>query len=151
MLVPQIKKELLEQCQNYASEREYRIKLVMSQIKESLSTETKSTAGDKHETGRAMLQLEREKAGKQLAEAQKLIAIVSKINLNPSEQICLGSLVITAKANYFISISVGKLIVNETEYIAIAPNTPIGKLLLGKSIDQYFDFNGEKIRIEKVY
>ena len=33
----------------------------------ALQSETKSSAGDKHETGRAMLQLEMEKAGQQLS------------------------------------------------------------------------------------
>ncbi len=39
---------------------------------DSTANETKSTAGDKHETGRAMAQLEQEKIGSQIAEITKL-------------------------------------------------------------------------------
>ena len=38
-----------------------------------LQSESKSSAGDKHETGRAMLQLEAEKLGKQLQESLTLL------------------------------------------------------------------------------
>ena len=34
------------------------------ELQQSLDSETKSSAGDKHETGRAMLQIDLEKAGK---------------------------------------------------------------------------------------
>ena len=40
----------------------------MKEIKEALFEEIKSSVGDKHETGRAMLQLEREKVGNQFYE-----------------------------------------------------------------------------------
>lgn len=147
----QIKEELLNQCQEYVSQRLQRIQNTISDIQESLTSETKSTAGDKHETGRAMLQLEREKAGKQLAEVQKLQEVLAKITLSEANHICLGSLVVTTQNNYFISISVGQLIVNETPYFAIAPNSPIGNLLLGKVARDKIRFRDNTIEIKIVY
>ena len=147
----QIKSALLYECQNYVDQRLQRIQNTIVGIQESLTSETKSTAGDKHETGRAMLQLEREKAGKQLAEAQKLQEILSKITPTLSKHICLGSLVITSQANYFISISVGQLHIHDTSYFAIAINSPIGKLVLGKTPGDTFNFNGNEISIQEVY
>ncbi|MEW7278761.1 3-oxoacyl-ACP synthase [Aquimarina sp. 2201CG1-2-11] len=148
----QIKEALLQQCQEHVNHRLQRIQDTISGIQESLTSETKSTAGDKHETGRAMLQLEREKAGKQLAEVQKLQEVLGKINLShTSEYIHLGSLIKTSQANYFISISVGELQVTTTSYFAIAANSPIGKLLLGKSEKDIFSFNGNEITIEKIH
>ncbi len=47
--------------------------------KNALNSETKSSAGDKHETGRAMLQLEMEKAGQQLKEVQEMQLQLHKI------------------------------------------------------------------------
>ena len=66
-----LKEELHKRCWDIIEMRYDTIHNTMEQIRESLTTETKSSAGDKHETGRAMLRLEREKAGKQLAEVQK--------------------------------------------------------------------------------
>lgn len=146
-----LKETLLEHCTSYVQKRLERIKNTMSDIAQSLTSETKSTAGDKHETGRAMLQLEREKAGQQLAEIQKLQGILSKININAnSDLVHLGSVVITSKANYFISISVGELQVEEISYYAIAANSPIGRLLLGKRKGEKFSFNQTEIKIDEV-
>jgi hypothetical protein len=67
-----IKKELYNQCFSFIENRLLTVKKTMAEIQESLLSETKSSAGDKHETGRAMLQLEREKAGNQLVEIIKI-------------------------------------------------------------------------------
>ncbi|MDY8135184.1 3-oxoacyl-ACP synthase [Aquimarina sp. 2201CG5-10] len=145
-----IKEELYRHCQQFVQDRLDRIQQRIANIQESLTSETKSTAGDKHETGRAMLQLEREKSGQQLAEAQKLQKTLLKIDITSSNTIHLGSIILTSQANYFLSISVGKLVVEQTDYYAIAAGSPIGKLLLGKKEGDHFSFNGNKILIKKV-
>ncbi len=146
-----IKSELLNQCLSYVNQRQERILDTISDIQESLTSETKSTAGDKHETGRAMLQLEREKAGVQLAEVKKLQEIVNKIDTSPSSAVIrLGSLVETSQERYFLSISIGKLMIGDQTYFAIAANTPIGKLLLGKKVDDRIHFNGKDFKITKI-
>ena len=66
----EIKRQLYSQCVDFVEERLSNIQNQIRAIQESLTSETKSSAGDKHETGRAMLQLEREKAGQQLAEVE---------------------------------------------------------------------------------
>ncbi|WP_317231408.1 3-oxoacyl-ACP synthase [Subsaxibacter sp. CAU 1640] len=107
-------------------------------------SETKSTAGDKHETGRAMLQLEREKLGKQLLEIEKLQEILSKLDSSTSSKtIGFGSIVHTTQANYFIVISAGILKVNSKMYYAISSTTPIGLLLMGKQKGDIITFKEE--------
>ena len=73
-----LKQDLYMQCQVFVGTRLRAIQKTIAEIQESLTSETKSSAGDKHETGRAMLQLEREKAGHQLAEIQKLNQLLSR-------------------------------------------------------------------------
>ena len=46
---------------------------------EATAGDTKSSAGDKHETSRAMAQLEQEKIGAQLGELSKLQEILFRI------------------------------------------------------------------------
>ena len=116
-----------------------------------MQSETKSSAGDKHETGRAMLQLEREKAGHQLAEIEKTKQILSKINTeSTSKNIGLGSVVYTTTSNYFISISAGELKVDGEMFYAISASTPIGQLLLGKSIGDEVVFRNMSFKITKI-
>ena len=61
-----IKQQLYKHCQEFVNQKLDTIQKTILSNKEALNSETKSSAGDKHETGRAMLQLEMEKAGQQL-------------------------------------------------------------------------------------
>lgn len=145
------KEDLLEFCRNFINNRVSRIQSNITGIQDSLASETKSSAGDKHETGRAMLQLEREKLGAQLLEAEKMQQLLSKVNIAKSTTLVgLGSVVYTEKSNYFIAISAGEFVQNKNKFYCISANTPIGKLLLGKSATDSFVFNGTTIKIIKV-
>ncbi|WP_223549938.1 GreA/GreB family elongation factor [Aestuariivivens sp. NBU2969] len=146
-----IKQELYNKCRDTLLSRLNLVKATIKQLQESLYAETKSTAGDKHETGRAMVQLEREKAGQQLAEIQKTSAILSKINIEKTSRvIVLGSVVYTSKGNYFIAISVGKLRLAKDIFYAISIHSPIGQLLLGKTVNDTMVFRGENIQVNKI-
>jgi len=145
------KEELLNQCEVYVNKRLQTVEETISSSQKALQSETKSSAGDKHETGRAMLQLEMEKAGQQLAGISLMKEILAKVDLsNVSKNIHLGSLIFTEKANYFLAISVGKLVVADKQYFAISVSSPIGKLLLGKQESDVIFFNGNQIKIIKV-
>ena len=145
------KEELLNQCEAYVNKRLQTVEETISSSQKALQSETKSSAGDKHETGRAMLQLEMEKAGQQLAGISLMKEILAKVDLtNVSKNIHLGSLIFTEKANYFLAISVGKLVVADKQYFAISVSSPIGQLLLGKQESDVIFFNGNQIKIIKV-
>ena len=148
----ELKQQLYTKCVDFVEERFLNIQSQIKQIQESLTSETKSSAGDKHETGRAMLQLEREKAGQQLAEVEKLRETLSKIVVTKSsETISLGSVVFTTKANYFIAISAGQMVVGADQFFAISPNTPIGLLLMGKTVVDEIVFREQAFLIEAVF
>ena len=148
MLQLKIKEALFSQCQSFVNKRLQTVEAVLSSNQKALQSETKSSAGDKHETGRAMLQLEMEKAGQQLAGITQMKVVLSKIDiLKTSKNACLGSVIITAKVSYFLSISAGQLIVADKSYFAISVSSPMGKLLLGKQEKEVISFNGKTIEI----
>ena len=147
----EIKKNLFQQCLEYVEARLCNVQKVIEEVQESLLSETKSTAGDKHETGRAMLQLEREKAGNQLAEIQKLQEILAKIDISKShEKIGLGSVVFTSSVNYFIAISAGELTFKDQKIYAISQQSPIGQMLISKQVGDIVDFRNQKFKIEQI-
>lgn len=147
----ELKSVLLANCYDYIAERKERILTAIANIKDSLFDEGKSTAGDKHHTNRAMLQIERENSGNQLIEVEKLENILSKIDIeHVTEIIHLGSLVVTKEASYFISISVGAVTVEDKSYYCISPKSPIGLLLLGKKKGATFSFNDKTVIIEEI-
>jgi hypothetical protein len=148
MLQLKIKEALFSQCESFVNKRLQTVEAVLSSNQKALQSETKSSAGDKHETGRAMLQLEMEKAGQQLAGITQMQVVLSKIDISKtSKNACLGSVIITAKVSYFLSISAGQLVVADKRYFAISVSSPIGKLLLGKQEKDMISFNGKTIEI----
>ena len=151
MLQLKIKEILFKECEAFVNKRLQTVEEIISSNQKALQSETKSSAGDKHETGRAMLQLEMEKAGQQLAGIHQMKLILAKIDiLKKSEVAHLGSVVETDFANYFLSISAGKIIIEDKIYFAISVSSPIGKLLLGKKIKDKFIFNGKTFQIKKI-
>ncbi|MFS4483398.1 3-oxoacyl-ACP synthase [Hyunsoonleella sp. 2307UL5-6] len=146
-----VKQELYQQCEAILNQRLKTIQHTIADIQHSLLSETKSSAGDKHETGRAMLQLEREKAGQQLAELQTQIKILQKVNPEQSHQnVALGSVVKTSVSNYFISVSVGEIKANNQSFYGISAATPIGKLLLSKRIGDTITFRSQNFTILEI-
>ncbi len=145
------KQLLYDFCQAFVGQRILRIEKNIKGIQESLTSETKSSAGDKHETGRAMLQLDREKLGQQLAEAEKMKRALSKVPFGKNSEIVrLGDLVKTSQANYYLSISAGEYKMKEQSVFCISTITPIGKLLLGKSVGDVVIFKSNQIEIIEI-
>lgn len=147
-----IKQQLYNKCRDFLNNRLEVVQNTIKDIQNALHSETKSSAGDKHETGRAMLQLAREKAGQQLAELQKLNETLGKIEVNSQHKnVALGSLVLTSKLNYFIAISAGELVVDDINYYAISVSTPIAQLLLSKQIGDRIEFRDSKFIIKNIH
>ena len=139
----------------FVNKRLQTVEEILHSHQKSLQSETKSSAGDKHETGRAMIQLEMEKASQQLTGISEMNEILSKIDSSNSgksnrKMAHLGSVVYTVKANYFLSISAGQIVTENKVFYAISTSSPIGKLLLGKLENEEFLFDGKPIKIQKI-
>ncbi len=147
----ELKTELLQHCQKQVDNRYSKIKQTIADIEESLLEEAKNSSGDKHETGRAMLQIDRENAGKQLQEIEKIVPLLKKIDVKAtSDYARLGSLVYTDKFIYFISLSIGTVPIGKTDYLCVALNSPVGLLISGKMNGDEFNLNGNIYKIISV-
>lgn len=146
-----LKKALLEQCRSFVNDKLSLIESIMTANRRALEHESKSSAGDKHETGRAMLHLEMEKASQQFQAAKQMKEVLDRIELNSaSKKIRLGSLVATDQGVYFLSISAGELIVDGKYYYAVSPSSPIGNLLVGKESGSNLTLGSKVINIMAV-
>jgi transcription elongation GreA/GreB family factor len=146
-----LKKSLFDYCEAYVTSRIGRIKEEIKKAQASANEETKSSAGDKYETGRAMAQLEIEKNTKQLNEAEKLSAMLQNIVTDRiSDVIIPGSLVSTSKGLFYISISIGLVKISDADYFIIAPDSPIGKMFLGKKAGDVVSWNNNEYLIREI-
>ena len=142
----ELKNILFEKCEDFVSEKEATILKSIASNKNDLFSETKSSAGDKHETGRAMLQLEMEKASQQLAIVHHMKETLQRLTIeDTTKNVKLGSLVKTTKGTYFLAVSVGQVIMGKETYFVVSTESPIGKQLLGKKIGEVIPFNTAEI------
>ncbi|MBX3254674.1 MAG: hypothetical protein KF862_11080 [Chitinophagaceae bacterium] len=124
---------------------------VLDDLRESGKNETKSTAGDKHETALAMLQIEQENKRNQLKAAQEQLAIFSRIDFSlRSEKVINGSLVCTNKGYLLLSTAAGKAIVDEKTVIALSPQSPLGMKLMGACVGDSIIVNNILYNIEEI-
>lgn len=146
-----IKENLFKQCVLFVRNKLAIVQTTMEENRKALEQESKSSAGDKHETGRAMLHLEMEKASQQLEAAKQMQETLNRMQLSSvSQKVKLGSLISTDQGTYFLSISAGQLTVDGKYYYAVSPSSPIGALLLGKEIGESITLGSKVIKIQSV-
>ena len=145
------KEKVYQQFLNSINEKIISLQNILNELSDSAKNETKSTAGDKHETALAMLQIEQENTRIKLAIAIEQKTQLEKININIlSENIIKGSLIKTDKDFLFLSIALGKTIIEEQKIIALSPQSPLGAKLLGLQIDDIVEINDTKYLIQEI-
>jgi len=146
-----IKQELYNKCVAFVEERLKSLEQAITSAQEAAANDTKSSAGDKYETTREMMQQEISRNQMQLHEAGKLKHALEAINPNTtSNEVKNGSLVITNTGNFYISVSAGQLKINDITYFAVSPFSPIAKVLMGLKTGQKTSFNGKDMIIQNI-
>jgi hypothetical protein len=124
---------------------------VLVDLKESGANETKSTAGDKHETALAMLQIEQANTRVQLKEVLDQKLLFEKIDPSLSTVVVVnGSIIKTNQGYLFLGIAGGKAVVDGNRVIALSPQSPLGAKLMGLTINDAAEMNGVKYVIENI-
>jgi transcription elongation GreA/GreB family factor len=146
-----LKHHLYNYCLLYIEQRVSTIQKAIKDAQASANEETKSSAGDKYETGRSMMQLEIEKNTTQLAQALKLKQALSLINPDKkSSDVQNGSIVITDQSNYYIAISINQIDIEGTTYFPISPASPIGLKMMGLKKQDSFQWNKTTYTIREI-
>ncbi|WP_346086829.1 3-oxoacyl-ACP synthase [Sphingobacterium ginsenosidimutans] len=130
------------------------IESALETARDSSNDDTKSSAGDKYETSREMIQQDINRYQGQLLEANKDLLQLTNIATtiaDATDFVKLGSLVKTNLGLYFIATSIGALKIDDMNVFAISPVSPIGQLLLSKKTGDSFLFNKLNQTITGVY
>lgn len=146
-----IKEKLVRELHAILKQRINTAKQAIEDAKESKLNETKSTAGDKFETGRAMMQIEQEKNEMQLSKALLLDAQLQNLDLQQAKkQVAMGSLILTTGGSFFLSIGLGKIVLESQHYYCISSDAPISQSLIGSELHSTLIFNGKRIEILEI-
>ena len=117
-------------------------------LSEEKNNITKSSAGDKFETSRSTMQIEYDKLNNQLIQKKNQLKKIELLDIKKKyKSVNYGSLVITNKNNYLISIGLGQYIIDDHSVFAISLSSPIGKILLDKKKGDSFIFNNNTEKI----
>lgn len=120
----------------------------LSATLEARNSDTKSSAGDKHEVGRVMVQQELDQLEGRLASVRAMQQELTRAPLDRvHEHVGLGSLVTTDQGSYFIAIGLGAVEAKDGTCYAISLASPIGQALRGRRTGDWVTVNGRAIRI----
>lgn len=148
----QIKELILNQLHKLLDKKIEALEQYIESAKESRDNETKSSVGDKYETGRAMAQMELDKNQTQLTQIQNQKNELLKIDVSKKyDQSEFGAIIITNIGNYFLSIGIGKVELENESCFCISASSPIGQQFLNKLAGDSVFFNGKEILIKEVF
>lgn len=147
-----IKKSIIhEACLAHTETSISTIQKVLEGLASSKRNETKSSVGDKYETGRAMIHMEEEKNHRQLSNLLTAKAVLKRIDPKQEhKQVQIGSLVQCDQGNYYIAIGIGKLKIEQEVFFVISPESPIGQLMMKQSKGAAIVFNNRTINILEI-
>ncbi len=146
-----LKEKIHGACRQILEDKINALQHNLQELYHSAANETKSTAGDKHETALAMLQIEQENKRKQLKELQLQQVAFNKIDpAHISVEILNGALVETNKGYFFISVALGKIMVEEFSVYALSPTSPLGQKMRGLRAGNSVEVNGAAYNILSV-
>ncbi len=147
-----LKQKVYDHFNEVVKDKVLSLQEMLEDLINSTKNEKKSSAGDKYETARAMLQIEQDNVRKQLRQALEQKVVYEKLDLKTGTEIIRkGSLVKTDKGYFFVSISLGKIHVEGFLVIAISPQSPLGSKLLGLKASEVTSINGTTYSIESIY
>jgi transcription elongation GreA/GreB family factor len=146
-----IKEQLYQLCGEYINNREAEIKKVIAEAQDAAANETKSSAGDKYETGREVMQQEIDLNLGRLNELKKLRTVMEQIlHTRSGDAVVPGAVVYTSNGNFYIAVSAGQLRVAGISYYAVSAASPIGQKMVGQKAGHAFELNGKSFTIKDI-
>lgn len=151
MSILSLKEQIQQHCHSQILARIETALQAISSAESSSQEDTKSSAGDKFETGREMMQQELNRHQNLLLEARKMLQTLENLSTvsaaSTADQVVAGSLVECDEALFYLAVGLGKINVKDREVLVISPTAPVGQLLLGKKVGDHITFNSQTYRI----
>ena len=146
-----IKQKLFDACKQVVEEQVQSAKEAM-EIAQGSANEEKGMMGDKFESFREQMQIERDRHAERYDKALQARAELNKLDPSLTKTlVSLGAIVLTDHMNFFISTSVGAVVTDTLSVMAISTNTPLFKEMAGKAKGGNFQFRDKIYLIKDVF
>ncbi|MEL4308446.1 transcription elongation factor [Joostella sp. CR20] len=147
-----IKEQLYRKCLDILNERIERYRTEINIIKESVENEDKSKGDDDEGSGNSGYGSNFTKTLEYLDEANALKTKLKQVDIfQTNETVKQGSLVECSNGNFFLSIPLGKITLNDKTYFAISKEAPVGQLLMGKKVGESITFNNNVFKVVTIH
>jgi len=129
-----------------------RARTAFEELQTSLEGESKSTAGDKHETGRAMVQMEMEQAAARLSRVEGMMRQWHALEpLRGREQVRPGAIVSTDQGGFILGVAWGKFEgPGDATWRAISSDAPLAQAMQARGPGDTVEFRGRMWHIISV-
>jgi len=146
------REEILAKVRALVQEKATAARYAMEQAQASANSESKSSMGDKYETGRAMAQLDRDLYAQRYDQILQDMEVLDRIALVSQESPTarLGSVVETTVGVVFLSVSLGLSEVSGCKVMVVSVQSPLGRLIVGKAAGNAFQFQGKQHKVISV-
>lgn len=147
------KQKIKEACAQIIGKRIETARAAMQQAQESANSDEKSSAGDKHETSRAMGHLDSEMNARQLSQALHDLETLHKLNTSTIlTKAAPGTVIITTGNDvFFIGAGLGVISIDNNEVIVLSPAAPLAIQLASKKEGDTFSFKGKSTSIKSIF
>ena len=146
-----LKLELYQRCMDFILQKIDTAETALQQAQEASNDDTKSSAGDKFETTREMMQQDIARNKNLLFDGQVNLKLLTSLeDVVVGDTVRNGSLVYCSTGVFYVSVSAGQIKVGDLIVFAISAASPIGQLLMGKKAGEEFSFNQKKYVVEKI-
>ena len=145
------KQELLKEIYKDLEQQENALKIEIDSVREEMSQETKSSAGDKFETSREMMSQEKSRLEERLGSLQnKKRSISEAMETKVTSTINFGALVDCDEVLFLVGIALGKINFKGKSVMAVSLNSPIGKAFFQKKVNEVVSFMNTNYTINSI-
>ena len=119
-------------------------------LQEASNADTKSSMGDKYETGRESINQSRGLVEKQKVLLDRNEKMIEQTSVDPSSIVTTGALVKIPLGWIWIAASMGKITFKDTDVQVVSADSPLVLALKGKRVGDKVDFRGSFTEILEV-
>lgn len=147
-----VRKECLNSVSHHLNRRIQSTLDELQAMQSSNADNTKSTAGDKHDTERAMAHMEMENLSKRLENDRRLLHALEQVikQLPGHDQVREGSIITTDRGIFLIGVACGRVAAGQSFITGISTQSPLGKHIIGKKQGAQVPINGNIFTIQAI-
>lgn len=133
------------------AEKMTQIQSEIQSLENEMGAESKSSAGDKYETSREMMNQSLNRLSQQLNQHQIQQHQLKDLQQSkPKLTVDLGSLVKTDKGLFLFGLSIGNITIENCNIFVLSLNSPIGKQFYGKKAGEKVVMNQREYNIQSI-